>query len=49
MFELYKCNETLKKTCTELEYEENILNSLTEIVEFMDTTVRTFSQKYIIN
>jgi len=39
MFELYKCNETLKKTCTELEYEENILNSLTEIVEFMDTTI----------
>jgi len=34
--ELFKANETLKKQCSEIEYEESIIDSLLELVEFID-------------
>jgi hypothetical protein len=40
MFELHKCCETLRKTCDELDYEENVLKNLIEFVQLMNATVR---------
>ena len=40
MVEVHKCTETLKKSCTELKYEAELIKSLFELVEFMDSTVK---------
>lgn len=36
MFEIHKANETLKKNCSELEFEEKFVDNLLELVKFMD-------------
>ncbi|CAF0845174.1 unnamed protein product [Brachionus calyciflorus] len=36
MFEIHKANESLKKSCSELEFEEKFVDNLLELVKFMD-------------
>ena len=40
MFDLSSCEQSLKKICSELEYEQNIVKSLADLAEFLDTTVK---------
>ena len=40
MFEIHKARETLKKQCSELEYEEKFLDNLLELLKFMETFVK---------
>lgn len=37
--DLFKTNEILKKTCFDLEYEEEIVDNFLELVEIMDLIV----------
>ena len=39
IFEIHKANETLKKNCSELEYEEKLIDNLIELVKFIDSFV----------
>jgi hypothetical protein len=48
MFDLTRCEQNLKKICSELEYEKTIVKALAHLVEFLDTTVwKEFFQEFI--
>ena len=40
--ELFKAHENLQKICNELEYEEKIIDDLSELVDFINILVNEF-------